>query len=240
MLHSWNILVISTVSNFNLIDKENPQQWEESNTDVDEVYISGIYPGDFFHSVDDIITPESTATLMLHSVFGSVLKETDIVRNDSTIFGRYARSLVSRMEKGQDTGLAHHDVFSMWNTLSKSEKNKTSTSLIDSCDRLESFPPVGNFNVAYAMQEGSIDAGDFYIPVVIPAVVSVRSGLAVVVPSINGACYYHSAFNHLAYPYGNDIVQVHVWDILNKKVAKVDGDDFSNHLHQSKIELLKS
>ena len=65
--------MISTVDNFNLIDKENPQHWGDNNTAVDETYISGIYPGEFFSSAEDIITAESTATLMLYSVFGSVL-----------------------------------------------------------------------------------------------------------------------------------------------------------------------
>lgn len=232
--------MISTVDNFNLIDKENPQHWGDNNTAVDETYISGIYPGEFFSSVEDIITAESTATLMLHSVFGSVLKETDIIRDDSSIFGRYARILISRMEKGQDTGLAHHDVFPMWNALSKKDKNKASTLLIDACDALESFPPVGNFNVAYALQEGSVDAGDFYIPVLIPAVVSVRSGLAVVIPSINGVNHCHSAFNHLSYPHGKDIVQVHVWNTLEKKVVKIDGDKFVEQLHQNQSQLLNS
>lgn len=228
-----------SVSDLFLVRKENPQQWLDGKTTADKVYTSGLFPGDFFDREQDIVTAESMATLMLYSVFGSVLKETDIVRDDNSLFSRYARTLVSRMERGEDTGLAHRDVMPMWEMLDKKEQRKAAQILIDACDNLVDFPSVEKFNVAYSMREADVDAGDFYIPILIPAVVSIRSGLAVIVPSITGSNYHHSAYNHLSYPYGQDISQVHVWNIPESKVEKVEEDLFSMHVAQKNKKLLK-
>lgn len=229
-----------SASNLHLTQEEDLGTWGIGLENQNLAYVSGLLPGDVIFSPEDIITPETTATLMVHSVFGSVLSETDIVRSEEGIFGRYARTLVSRVEKSRDTGMAHPDVIPMWQHLSKKQRGEVASIVVSSCDSLDGFPPVDNLNVAYASHDAEIDMGETYVPVMVPAVVSIRSGLAVVVPSIRGVTYYESAFNHLAYPHNTGISQVHIWDVQAKRVTKVDGSDFEEHLIQQRAKLLES
>lgn len=230
----------SSANNLSLVQQENLRLWDIGIDSDLPAYVSGLLPGDIIADKRDAINVETTATLMIHSVFGSVLSETDVVRSEEGIFGNYARILVSRMEKGQDTGMCHPDVITMWNSLNRKDRGSVASSVVQSCDTLDSFPPVDNFNVAYSMESASIDMGETYIPVMIPAMVSVRSGLAVVIPSIRGATHYESAFNHLAYPHSTGVAQVHVWDVTAKRVSKISGEEFLDHVSQQKAKLLES
>lgn len=221
-----------------LVSHESLSSWGIDSDGI--AYVSGMIPGDILMQPEESITVDTVATLMVYSVFGSVLAETDVIRSEEGIFGRYARTLISRIEKSTDTGIAHKDVLPMWDFLTPREKHDIAPCVIDACDELENFPDVGNMNVAYTMKDAVIDAEDVHVPACVPAVVSTPSGLCVIVPSIRGVTPYESAFAHLAYPYNSGISQVHVWDIAGKKVRKVSADDFLVHVKESKEELLQN
>lgn len=205
-------------NNFSLISQEE--------THGDSFYVSGLSAGDKFNNYTDIITSERVAELMIQCVFGSVLAETDVVRSEEGVFSRYGRTLLSRIERGEDTGLAHRDVLLLWNMLSGDDKKTTAQKVVSFSDILDDFPPVEKLNVAYTMCQVHIDAGDYYIPAFVPAVVAIKTGLAVILPSISGVGCHQSAFCHLAYPDNEGVAQVHVWDLKEKKISKINGDDF--------------
>lgn len=197
--------------------------------DVEKITTS-LSPLVLFDSPREAVNVRDTATLMVHSVFAAVCAETDIIRSQENIFRTYAEKLVERISRGEDTGLAHGDVLTMWSLLSNDQHDEVVKELFDACRALEDFPDVATMNIAYTHINAIMDAELVDIPMFLPAAVATSTGVAGIIPSLDGVTWRQSAYTRVSYPYSRNITQWHVWDVKNRKVSAVHGDLFDDHL----------
>lgn len=210
--------------------KSDWEAWDCNTPIIDDdspIVISGVCAPQFFpQGSHGWCTVENTAEMILRCVFGSVCSETDEIRGVEGIYLDYAKTAVERLTDGEDTGLLHPDVYTMWDHLSEKDQHQVASMLYDAARKLEEFPDVSTMNIVDTQVVVEIDMNFSDVPSIIPAIVGTSAGSAGIIPSLRGYDHYDSALTHLSYPHSEQVPTIHVWDIPRMKITKATPELF--------------
>lgn len=172
-----------------------------------------------------------TAEFMLWYLFGITAGEPAHVIQRGNVYHKYAELAITRLNRGEDTGLVHEDTSSIWESLTEGQRKDVASLLYKATTELDEFPNLGKMNVIFTNQPVSLDIGPLMPEVMVPVVVETRNGMATVLPSLVGLAGYKTravasaSTRVMGTVSGADIKQTHMWDIGAGRIRLVKGND---------------